>query len=318
MINRLISNRVINLITHPLLLAFLATVLTTVLTPREFDKYQLELLKSGLEGGVYRNSVYIDLDSDGTKEKIHMRNLDTNANLVAFSQQNRILGTWILPGYWYRVPGYYLGNTDADETIELIAISIDSRDSVWVTQLDLDEDNRSKTNRFVCTLTRQNNSLDHTIRTAGFYDITGDNHPEFIFSISSGFSLHPRACFAWDLTNDTILRTPLAGINYHNLMAVYSSKYGNRIFPSVVATQNYKQAIPYSDTASYAFVLTKDLKYQFVPVYAGGSQSLTTTVPIQASLTWIFNRVSISAGFQQTGQMPMVEEFTLITRDWLQ
>ena len=128
MINRLISNRGINLITHPLLLAFLATVLTTVLTPREFDKYQLELLKSGLEGGVYRNSVYIDLDGDGTKEKIHMRNLDTNANLVAFSQQNRILGTWILPGYWYRVPGYYLGNTDGDETIELIAITIDSGD----------------------------------------------------------------------------------------------------------------------------------------------------------------------------------------------
>lgn len=281
MFKRFISTGLINLITHPLLLAFLAAILTLVLSPREFNKYQLEVLESGYRAELSRISVYQDLNDDGPPEKIQMRNLDTNANLVAYSEQKRILGTWNLPGYWYRVPGYEFINMDGDETEEILALSVDSEDSVWLSHFELDDTQEAKTDRFVCKLTRHNNSLDHNIRIAGLYDISGDSFPEFIFTISSGFSLQPRACYAWDIRMDTILRTPMAGINYQKIIALNSPGHGSRVFPAVVATQNYREAIPYSDTASYAVVLTRNLNYLFDPVYTGGGQSTTATVPFQ-------------------------------------
>ncbi|MEN8202728.1 MAG: histidine kinase [Bacteroidota bacterium] len=276
----ILSTKILTLASQPKVLALIALLLTLLLTPHEFSSHKLELKQTGYHSNPFRNSAYIDMDGDGINERILMRNLNTNGNLVAFSQSDRILGTWHLPGLWHMVPSYCFADTDDDSIQEIFTVSINSGDSVLVSQIELSDSEGTQKNRFVCELTRINDAFDHIFNTLGLFDMTGDSEPDFVFYISAGFSLQPRACYAWDLVNDTLISSPFAGFNIRNPHSYMESNDGNLVFVTTTATQNYHYPIPYSDTASYAVVLREGLEYLFDPVYMGGRQSMTTTLPL--------------------------------------
>jgi hypothetical protein len=208
-----------------------------------------------------------------------MRNLNTNGNLVAFSQSDRILGTWNLPGLWHTVPAYCFADSDGDDLQELFTLTINAGDSVLVSQVELSDTNGIQKHRFVCTVSRKNDALDHVINSLGYFDMTGDSNPDFVFQVTAGFSLQPRACYAWDLENDTIIRTPFAGINFRKPYFHVQSEDETLIYTTTTATQNYHSPVPYSDTASYAVVFGEGMNFLFEPLAAGGAQSMTTTLP---------------------------------------
>lgn len=274
---------VLTFLSQPLALALIALFFSLLLEPREFSRYKLELLESGSYADPSRTSVFMDLHGDGIRERIHMRNLNTNGNLVAFSQSDRLLGTWDLPGFWYMAPAYGFGDTDADGNQEIFAISINSGDSVMVSQLELTDSDGIEKHRFVCKLSRINDAFDHLIQALGFFDITGDSVPDFVFFISAGFSLQPRAIYAWDLEQDALIRSPHAGLKMRIPFSHQGTEGGTLVYTTNTASQNYTSPVRYPDTASYAVVFRNGLDYLFEPVYSGGGQSLTSTLPLEVN-----------------------------------
>ncbi|MCK5137768.1 MAG: histidine kinase [Bacteroidales bacterium] len=272
-------------ISHPLALSLFALLLTVFIVPKKFSKHHLDLIRSDYEADIYRNSFYCDIDGDGINERILMRNLNTNANIVALTQNGSYVATWNLPGFWYTEPDYCFADLDKDGIEEIFCISHNPGDSVYVTQIELSDEADYKKSRYVCRLTKINNALDHIIKADGLVDVTGDSVPDFLFHISAGYSLQPRACYAWDLENDTVISNPFAGINIQGIHMENSKEnsmdHSIRIFPHVTATDNYSFPINYSDTASYALVFTQNLQYLFEPLYTGGAQSNTVTLPYQ-------------------------------------
>ncbi len=271
------------MVSHPLVLSLVALLLIALIAPKEFRKYRLELLHSQYESDIYRESVYHDIDGDGLNERILLRNHNTNANIVALTLQESIVATWSLPGFWYTEPDYSFADLDQDGIEEMYCISLLPGDSVMVTQIELSDKIDDNKSSYVCKLSRINNALDHTIKADGLADVTGDSTPDFVFHISAGYTLQPRACYAWDLVNDTVISSPLAGFSIRDISMRSSleteADQTIRIFPHISAHGNYSTPISYSDTASYAVVLTQDLKYLFVPIPTGGLQSNTATLP---------------------------------------
>ena len=285
MSKRYTSTGVLTIITHPLVLSLVALLLTVLIVPKEFSKHHLDLIRTGYEGDIYRESVYMDINGDGINEKILMRNLNTNANIVALTQNESYVATWNLPGFWYTEPDYSFGDPNMNGIVELFCISINSGDSILVTQMELSDESDLQRSRYVCKLYKINDALDHIIQADGLMDVTGDSVPDFIFHISAGYSLQPRTCYAWDLENDTVITSPFAGINIRDIHMETSKEggidHGIRLFSNVASTQNYTEPVPYSDTASYAVVFSKNLQFLFEPLYTGGRQSNTVTLPFQ-------------------------------------
>ena len=283
MTKRFTSTGVLTFISHPLVLSLVALLLTVLIVPKEFSKHHLDLIRSGYEGDIYRESVYRDINGDGINERILMRNLNTNGNIVALSQNESIIATWSLPGFWYTEPDYCFADLDKDGIEEIFCINLSPDDSVLVTQIELSEESDLQRSRYVCKLSKINDALDHTIQADGLIDVTGDSVPDFIFHISAGYSLQPRTCFAWDLNNDTVSSSPYAGFNLRGIHLETdkekSQSHGTRVFSYVGATENYTSPIPYPDTASYVVVFTENLQYLFEPLYTGGAQSNTITLP---------------------------------------
>ncbi len=285
MSKRYTSTGVLTIIAHPLVLSLVALLLTVLIVPKEFSKHHLDLIRTGYEGDIYRESVYMDINGDGINEKILMRNLNTNANIVALTQNESYVATWKLPGFWYTEPDYSFGDPNMNGIVELFCISINSGDSILVTQMELSDESDLQRSRYVCKLYKINDALDHIIQADGLMDVTGDSVPDFIFHISAGYSLQPRTCYAWDLENDTVITSPFAGINIRDIHMETSKEggidHGIRLFSNVASTQNYTEPVPYSDTASYAVVFSKNLQFLFEPLYTGGRQSNTVTLPFQ-------------------------------------
>lgn len=231
---------------------------------------------------IYKNEFH-DINSNGSIERLHCYNLPTNAAIIAYSQNESTYGSWNLPGHWYTQPDYKLYDHDEDGVSELYGLSINNGDSLFVSQVHLIKAKREIKTKFISHLQKYNGEIDMELRAYGFADITGDSIDDYIFFSSAGFPLQPRTYYAWDIKNDTIIRGPIAGMNYRNRLLNLSENIdmetGEEIFLVNGATNNYRTSITYSDTASYAVVFTKNLNYLFQPVYCAGAQSVTYTIP---------------------------------------
>lgn len=231
-----------------------------------------------------------DITGDGISEQILMYNLPTNATIIGYNQNGTIFESWNLYGkYYYNNPVFDFHDIDEDGTQEIYAITITSDDSVFVNQAELKPRSNDYRKKFVTKLGRYHDHLDAAIEGLGFSDITGDGIPEYLFTISAGFTLQPRAVYAWDIENDWILRSPFTGMNTKQNNGLISADVNedgiDEIFLSSWSTDNYKITVPFSDTASYSLVLTENMKYLYQPVLIAGPSSVSSSFPLEMNDT---------------------------------
>ncbi len=227
---------------------------------------------------------YTDIDKDGITEQILLYNLPTNATIISYHQNGTIFESWNLYGKYYMDPVFDIRDINQDGIRELYAITITSDDSVFVNQAELKARNNVSMRKFVTKLERYQDQLDAAIYGLGFSDVNGDSVPEYLFVISAGFTLQPRAVYAWDIKKDQILRSPVAGMNVKYPNGLISADLNHdeirEIFLPTWSTDNYNTPVPFSDTASYSLVLTKNLQYLYPPVLVAGPSSISNSFPI--------------------------------------
>ncbi len=275
----------LNLISHPAFLSLPFFFLIIFSERMSFSPYRLVLHGAEALSFTSQKSLYVDINSDSIAEMIKGYNLLTNATVIAYTNSGSIYEAWNINGKWLNGEAeFMIGDLNEDGTSELYALTISNDDSLWINQLTLKKRQNIKKIKPVCKLSRFNDHLDQDMKIVGFADINRDEKKDVIFYVSSGFILQPRAFFAWDLHNDKMIRSEYSGMNIKNLQQfIHIPERGKRplsIFVKNFATDNYENAIPFSDTASYAVVFTENLDYLFEPVLLGGPQSNTTTYPM--------------------------------------
>ena len=230
--------------------------------------------------------IYRDINNDGISEQIQLYNLPSNGTIISYNQDGTIFESWNLYGrYYFLNPAFDFTDIDKDGIQEMYGITINSYDSLFVSQTIMKARSDQSRKTFVAKLERHQEEHDTKIEILGFSDITGDNVPEYLFVISAGFTLQPRAVYAWDITHDQILRSPFSGMGIkYNDALITSDVNGDgirEIFLSTAATDNYKKPVPFSDTASYSLVLTKNLEFLYSPVLIAGPSSVSNSFPLR-------------------------------------
>lgn len=276
-------NKIIPFLTHPAFLAVPVYFLILFLGNIRVDEFRFRISDFLKEDYTLEKNSFSDIDRDGFREQVRAYNLATNATITATGASRTFIEAWNLPGFWYEHPEFILEDYDGDGTDEMYALTLNKGDSVLVHQLVLKQDHRALRSRYVCTIGEFNGQHDQVMNLLGFCELTGDHQKDLVFHINGGFTLQPRAIYAWDLTGDSIFRSPFHGINSKRTeqFICCSDSIGQQSlhFIRSTATDNYKEPVPYPDTASYAVVLTHKLNYLFDPIPVGGAQSNTTTYP---------------------------------------
>jgi hypothetical protein len=279
------QNRAVEILSSPFFLAIPLAMIVFFALNFNFGTYRTRISYSmPHEDEKDRLEVYHFLDSSNTSDRLHLYNLLTNATILRYDQDDILKGAWNLPGNWYAYPDYCLYDWNKNGQMELYSLCINPGDSVIVSRIRLDDEADRGKHKFAAQLKRHQGELDSRMKVLGFSEITGDRYPEFIFYISAGFTIQPRAVFAWDVYNDTILCSPFAGINYR-YFADFSTFDINEdgideIFLSAGSTDNIHVPYPYPDTASYLAVLSENLHFLFPPVPIPDRQSYTRSFPM--------------------------------------
>ena len=284
------NEKLLNLLLHPAVLAIPLFIVILLISDLSISPYLLtiENIRQNKDPG--EAVLYDDINSDTILERIRAYNLKTNATVFTTTENNTVYEAWNLQGYWYETPDFILHDYDRDGIKEMYALTVRSGDSLNVNRLALKKGQIDREGKFVSKVERFNGVLDQVICIHGFYDMSGDGVEDFIFCLSAGFTLQPRAFYGWDLVHDTLFRSPEAGIKYNqSYRMVHPGKSPPDrplLFVLNSATDNYKYPYPhpYPDTASYAVVFTSGFEYLFEPKYLGGGpQSKTLTYPMSAA-----------------------------------
>ncbi|MFW5820670.1 MAG: hypothetical protein ACOCWA_05230, partial [Bacteroidota bacterium] len=282
---RINKDRILALIFHPAFLAIIFFFTLLIFSKLSFSPYKIILKQAEPISISEQKNVFIDIDSDSLKERIRGYNLLTNATVIAYTSNESIYEAWNLSGKWLEdEAGFILHDGDQDGRMEMYALTVSTSDSLLISQLVLERRENIQRVKTVCKLGRFNENLDQDMGLLGFSDINSDGKEEIIFYVSGGFTLQPRAFYAWDIQNDEIIRSKYSGINYKTIKQFLhipgKENSASCIFVENYATDNYKDCVPFPDTASYAVVLTENLDYLFDPVIMGGPQSNTITYPV--------------------------------------
>ncbi|MGC9342206.1 MAG: sensor histidine kinase [Bacteroidales bacterium] len=279
-------NKFLNLLTSPFFLAIPFTLLFIILLIPDFQPYKMEIKETGL----YREDedsrrIYIDIDNNESYEYLHLFNYITFGSIMAYQSSGAVYETWNLKGFWYDLPDFELADLDRNGTMEIYTLTINEGDSIFAGKLEFEKKDEEAKYKYVTHVKRYNGVYDFYMQTIGIEDITGDEFPDFVFTIGAGFTLQPRGIYAWDIKNDTILKSPFAGLMYKyiNFPAFKDINEDNipELFLTTVATDNYDFPVEYPDTSSYSVVLTEDLSYLFSPVQVVDRGSISTTLPIK-------------------------------------
>ena len=136
--------------------------------------------------------------------------------------------------------------------------------------------------KYVDKVWKNNKNEIGGISEAKFYDLNGDGYKEVIFSIHTGFAQQPRNMYAYDIINDTILKSPQSGAH---------SGYGSPIFYDLnndgeieiikgyTAAGNLPEDFPYSDNSAWLMVFDNKLNFFFDPIEFPLFQSNVLAVP---------------------------------------
>jgi two-component sensor histidine kinase len=102
---------------------------------------------------------------------------------------------------------------------------------------------------------------------AGFYDVNSDGNDEIYFSITTGFGLFPRRLYSFDIQNNQLNGSQLAGIICQfPKMTDADNDNKPEIFGLMGASGNHKKQIPYTDWSSWFMVFNEKLEFEFPPV----------------------------------------------------
>jgi hypothetical protein len=274
-------------VTSPFFLALPLTLLLVVFLLPNLKPYKTQIFDLEFyDIEPVSRKIYVDTNNDGTKEELVMYNYETFATIISFLSTGAISENWNLEGFWYDTPDFEIADLDQNGIPEIFSLTINKGDSILAGRIFLDKTENYSQYKYIARVKKINEVYDFSLQSLGINDITGDGFPDFVFSIGAGFTLQPRGVYAWDIKNDTVFKTPFAGMMYkfNSFPAFKDITNDNKseLFLTTTATDNYHSPVKYSDTSSYHVVLTENLNYLFPPVPVNDRSGISGTLPVKA------------------------------------
>lgn len=271
---------------HPASLALFLTMVIIALLPMESSEYSARIVS---RNGAQKSHVlqWSDLEGDSISDLIGVyENLTGTMAVYIRLYPSLYLHEWDVHGKRFAVNDHFVttGDYDRDKRKEIYALTW-SNDSVF---LNIISDLRAKkpmvSDRFVCKLGQVKGVSDPRILLTEMQDMDGDGFLEFIFGLSSGFSLHPRNLFSYNIRKDSLRVSPPMGFSFHQICPVQISPKQNPCFllggyaPGNISDQEH----PLNDSSCWFVALDRHLNFLFPPYeYFGHSGSTYTfSVPV--------------------------------------
>ncbi len=225
-----------------------------------------------------RESFYFDLDGDGRSERVLVyKSSKEMTSLILYEWDDDLIDQINVSGRKVRRAELFSGDYNSDAKCELYLFTY-SGDSLFLNVLDPFSATNGEIRRKQIDGCRTiNGEAEYRIIGSAMEDRNGDGMKEFYFSINAGFTLAPRRLYCYDLINDSLFVSQLAGTSpNYNLRSDDLDEDGFlEIWGESNAYDNYGDSVvPYSDHSAWLMVFSHTLDYKFEPVEFEGFGSI--------------------------------------------
>lgn len=258
-------------------LALFVTLPFLWLLPGESVKYKTEVVRSGTIDKPGGYEYYPDLDGDGTSERvIFFENTEGKASVKILDTEGYIKGQFYFTGKMLRERETLItGAIDTSGRKEIFVITR-SEDSLLLHAICPSTGQTLFSNVLITALPPGTQKKDLTTSLYGMHDLNGDGFPEILLCVMAGFTLQPRAIFAYDIKNREMNRTPFMGAFFRisNVKDV-NGDGSPEILAGSYAISNYPDSsrILYHDSAAWLLVFDAGLKPLLPPQSVKGKYS---------------------------------------------
>lgn len=262
-----------NLLTHPIFLSLVITIVLVFYLPPIFNKYNVDI--SNERWKKERQQFYYgDFDNDGISERIETGQLKQDNCYLMVEKGSRIIDQWNFPGkiMWTDKAILCKYKKGGPKVIYLFTFN---DNKIYLNCLSPLNEKFIAKGKFVVDYRPKNKGIDGSIWPVCFYDSNKDGIKEFYFSITVGYSVQPRGVFKFDPADSSIIRSGkcFAALNHSFVLDTVNSRL-NMVFASS-AVGNSSPDEPYTDMYSWLIGFNENIKFLFSPIkigyYPGGS-----------------------------------------------
>jgi hypothetical protein len=258
-----------NIISHPAVLAFVATIVILLIFPLNFPKYKAEITDQK-KNGIREVLFWDDLENDGTSDMIYA--LDNNVGTAALAVRlypSLNIVEWDLRGKFSfnRDEYVFTGDYDANEKKEVYAFTL-SHDTIYLHIIaDFKNPKPTITNRFIATVGQVDGKSDPEIIEGQMDDLNSDGFKELIFGVTTGFSIFPRNVYAYDVVHDRLFNSPINGFQIQGILQEnITGGKENELLVRGFSAGNTKPDYPYNDSSCWLIAFDRQLNFLFEPV----------------------------------------------------
>lgn len=270
---KMMYRKLIHYALSPWFVALITAIIFALLVPLAISKFDTVLLN---KIKTTNTQLYLshDFNHDQHSEKIQISlNIpDGTPHIVFRNHLDQLLLQWNLKGDFIKRSKPVFGDYDRNGNDELY-ITTFANNMLAINAYEPTVSNGLKIkHREICRLETYNGEQDWRVAAAGVHDLNGDDYGELLLSVCSGFTLQPRALFAWDIRNDSIFRSPASGSAFIKRLSVIRLPDNGEtlITGTITSTNNYAEHhennIPREDSCSWLMVFNGNLEYLFEPV----------------------------------------------------
>lgn len=186
-------------------LSLILSIPVILFLPPVFEKYNLKFeKKSKILGGINKNAYFIDLENDGTIERIESFYLPNNGNQFSFqlfAENGGMVEQVNWPGAYHTFTSFLrFFDVDNDGHKEIYSFRIQN-DSLWLQWIQMTPVIGEINSLPVCPLYTYRDSLyNYSVGPLYCEDLEGDGINELIFAVAAGYSIIPRQIFKVDIT----------------------------------------------------------------------------------------------------------------------
>jgi len=259
-----------NLLLSPFLLALPVAVAIFLLIPDRFPEYRATLDQSGFTEKPGGLEYFADLDRDGVSERIvYFNNTLKQASLKLVTANGSIISHCYMHGEM--IAQHEVLSIFEDEQEEpVIFVYTRSADSLFLNVVKPGKSDELTALRcYVATLGKSKGIYDFGLQPAFYEDLDNDGHKEFLGGVMSGFPLHPRLFFIYDLHRDTLIFSPPTGIYYFITgLADLDGDGKKELLTTTYSIDNFPDSVTgmQGDHSAWLMVLDHRLQYFFEPV----------------------------------------------------